>query len=281
MANLEIKASARGSESGHWYNEGGLVSEVPSADGKRMIRPDCRHARKFGLVPSVTTILSVAARPGLDKWRREEFVKSAFHVWEERGLPKFEDEIDFEEIAARNEVRLDHAEIGTDIHAEIARAQECFELGIEPTPAPAARKAFKWLEEEFERLRQSYNRDDILSESEKPFANIPYRFGGTVDFKFIVPGEVVEFIDFKTCDDDKLAGGAKLAFWDSHLAQLVAYDMGTCIDPIDAERRYVNVFIGRFGGDIYVHEWKDEGQINKARGYFKACLELFKIVKGL
>ena len=179
----------------------------------------------------------------------------------------------FKRVAEQFDRYNDHAAVGTDIHAQIAKwwNGEVYD--------PIADKVVAWLSDMRNELCKKYGAENVSVESEKPFAS-PLGFGGTVDWKFITPKEVV-FVDFKSTDDDKLGLGDRLAYKDSHLAQLVAYDMGTNINADSAERRYCNVFIGRLGGGIHVKQWTDSAEIDWARAYFKAALELYKIVKGL
>lgn len=261
-----------GREGGHWYNSDGLVSGVPSADGKRTItRITAAHARKFGLVPSVTSVLKIIDKPNLTNWKCREFVRAARFVGEQNIDETFDEY--FGRVSEQFERYNDHAAVGTDIHAQIAKWARGYDYD------PIAQKAIEWLDGMRGKLAQKYGEDAVEIESEKSFAS-GLGFGGTVDWKFITPREVV-FVDFKTTDDDKLSLGDKLAYRDSHLAQLVAYDMGTNINAAEAERRYFNVFIGRLGGEIYVKEWTDKTEIEWARNYFKAALKLFQIAKGL
>ncbi len=68
----------RASESGHWYQRDGTpVYEVPGADGKKMVTPDIRHARKMGLLPGATTIIGCADKPGLTVWKIEQSILSS------------------------------------------------------------------------------------------------------------------------------------------------------------------------------------------------------------
>lgn len=265
----ELKTRSSGSEGGHWYSEEGLVTAVPSADGKRMVAPTIRHAKKLGLLPSVTTVLGILDKPALTLWKCKEYVRAANFV----GL-KANDESEEEYFAKVREQFSrynDHAQVGTDIHAEIARYFERGEY------APNAFKVCNWLNQTLNEYRNAGIAYEI--ESEKFFFNRKKGFAGTVDFK-IITKEIVHFIDFKTTDDDKIPQGSKLAYKDSHLAQLVAYNLG-CNISAGKEVRFINVFIGRLGGDIYVHEWTDEEQIAWAKRYFQAALKLYKIVKGL
>lgn len=60
--------------SGHWYKaDGSPCHEVPYADPKKGNRPTTlRDAKKLRLFPSVTTVLGVLAKPGLEKWKAEQ-----------------------------------------------------------------------------------------------------------------------------------------------------------------------------------------------------------------
>ena len=57
------------SEKGHWYTlEGKPLYTLVGKNGKER-NTNLRDARKLNLVPSVTTILDVAAKPGLVNWQ--------------------------------------------------------------------------------------------------------------------------------------------------------------------------------------------------------------------
>lgn len=53
-----------------WYDKTGKgCHEMPSADGKRMVKTTLVHAKKFNLYPSVTTKLSIIDKPQLVDWK--------------------------------------------------------------------------------------------------------------------------------------------------------------------------------------------------------------------
>ncbi len=261
---MEVKTSTIGSESGHWYNEDGLVLAVPSADGKKMVKPTIRHARNGLVVPSVTGILGIYDKPALTQWKIKEHVKACSYI-ESRGANETFDDY-FKRVAEQMNRHNDHAQVGTNIHAEIAKG-----LAGEHHDE-IADKTIEFVKSQMAKL------DNPTITSEMPFADFTHGFGGTVDC-LLIAGNKTVFIDFKTTDDEKLTQGAKLAYKDSHLAQLVAYDIGTRITAQNT--RYFNVFIGRLGGDIYVHEWSNADDINWARKYFLLSLEIFKHKNGL
>ena len=64
--NQKMLIKERQAESGHWYDrEGNPAYTVIGKNGKPR-GTTLRDARTLNLCPSVTTILGVAARPGLD-----------------------------------------------------------------------------------------------------------------------------------------------------------------------------------------------------------------------
>lgn len=108
------------SESTHWYwPDGRPAYDVPGAKGQP-VRPDVRHARKLGLLPSVTTVMRVFAKPALERWLRTQYVLAAL------TLPRHPGESDSsymqrldEDARAWTEERADE---GTAIHKAIEQA---------------------------------------------------------------------------------------------------------------------------------------------------------------
>jgi hypothetical protein len=66
------------SEAGHWYGPNGEpVYEVQGRDG-RMRATNLRDARKLNLVPSVSGIIKEAAAQGLERWKRNKLLGTAY-----------------------------------------------------------------------------------------------------------------------------------------------------------------------------------------------------------
>ena len=64
--------------SSHWYfPDGTPLHQVPRADGKGSRPTSLRDARKLGLFPSVTNVLSILAKPGLEAWKQEQAILAA------------------------------------------------------------------------------------------------------------------------------------------------------------------------------------------------------------
>ena len=80
MAEMLVKPD----QSSHWYKPDGTPCyEVPYADKKRvgeMRSTTLGDARKMGLYPSVTSILSVIAKEGLIAWKLEQMLLAALTI---------------------------------------------------------------------------------------------------------------------------------------------------------------------------------------------------------
>ena len=74
-------------ESGHWYTTAG--EPAYQIEGKTGLRnTTLRDAKKLNLLPSVTTVLNCAAKPGLDIWKQQQVLLAAL------TLPRGEGESD-------------------------------------------------------------------------------------------------------------------------------------------------------------------------------------------
>ena len=110
------------SESGHWYDEAGQTAyEVPYADPKKGMRATTiRDAKKLNLFPSVTTVMSIMDKPGLNRWKQMNMLESAL------TLPALEGE-SLDSYAKRviedaAETGRKAAQRGTDIHGSLERS---------------------------------------------------------------------------------------------------------------------------------------------------------------
>ena len=65
------------SESGHWYTQDGEpMYTIVGANGVER-NTTLRDAKSLGLVPSVTTIIGMIAKPFLENWKIDQALKSA------------------------------------------------------------------------------------------------------------------------------------------------------------------------------------------------------------
>lgn len=93
-----------------YYNEEGVVTEVAGSKGKP-VKCTLTHARKYGYIPSVTTITSLWTQAILMDWAVKECSKIAY----EGGRWHSEDALKYE-FDHRSQARMD---AGTKVHDEI------------------------------------------------------------------------------------------------------------------------------------------------------------------
>lgn len=245
------------SEAGHWYTLGGEPAyTITGANGKER-NTTLRDARKLNLVPSVTTVLKVAAAPGLERWKQEQVLLAALTLPRQEG----ESESDWMTriMEDSKETGRKAADRGTEIHAAIQAhydgdfvAEEYVDFVL-PTVGKLHELCsdWKWI-------------------AEKSFADA-LGFGGKCDLHVPAAGDYAGFVvDIKTKDfgpDDKVTG------FDEHLLQLAAYRYGLKIPSA----RCANVFVSRnHPGEVRVIEWTQE-DLSRGWEMFKRLLEFWQI----
>jgi len=248
---------ARSAESVHWYNatDGSPQYTVKAKDGSD--RPTTlRDARKMNLVPSVTTVMKIMAKPGLDVWKNEQLLLAAM------TLPRKETETEKEFIARivadSKETGKQAAEKGTRIHESI----EKWYAGERNVEHVDTAKAFE--KAVFEHFKTHPDQKWL---TEIAFAS-PMGFGGKVDLHSVEGLGIV--VDAKTKDfgpDDKVDA------YDEMLMQLAAYRYGLEIP----HARCANVFASRtHPGLIKIVEWSEE-DLAKGWEMFQCLLRFWKI----
>jgi len=211
------------SESGHWYDRSGNPAYTVIGKNGKSRATTLRDARTLNLCPSVTTILGVAAKPGLDQWKQQQVLLSAL------TLPKQPDE---SENSWLERVMLDSkqtgriaAERGTAIHATI---QAFFEGELIPDALPMCRPVEEAIKTHF---------GEQLWLPELSFCD-PLGFGGKSD---LIAKARHDFdgitIDVKTKETADISSAE---VYPEHGMQLAAYRMGFNMP----KARAANVFVG-------------------------------------
>jgi len=251
---------ARSAESVHWYQQDGSPQyTVKAKDGSD--RPTTlRDARKMNLVPSVTTVMKIAAKPGLDVWKNEQLLLAAM------TLPRKPEETEKEFIARivadSKETGKQAAEKGTRIHESIER----WYAGDRNVEHADTAKAFE--KAVFEHFKTHPDQKWI---TEIAFAS-PLGFGGKVDLhtqksESAPDGIVLDAKSKEFGPDDKVDG------YDEHVMQLAAYRHGLGIP----HARCANVFASRtHPGLIRIVEWSEE-ELAKGWEMFQCLLRFWKI----
>lgn len=242
-------------ESCHYYDKFGNPAYTQPNKSKGGVRPTTiRDCRLLSLVPSVTTILSIVDKPGLNRWKRDQILMSAL------TLPKIEGESldDFSKRVVEDSGK--QAELarkdGTDIHG----ALEKFYLT-------------GYRDEKYRDMIASVEQSvaDHFGEqdwsAEKSFANMG--FGGKVDLH-----NSNTVIDFKTTaftESNKPRG------WPEQVQQLSAYAKGLSLQE---GFRCANVYISTsVNGLVHVKEWSKE-EIEKGWRQFYATFKLWCELKN-
>ena len=217
-------------ESGHWYTRDGQPCyTVKAKDGND--RPTTlRDARKLLLLPSVTTITRVIAKPALTNWLIGQ------GVWQALTLPRVAGETDDafirRAVEAHSETGRLAAERGTALHGALERGDTTGQWAEHVTNTNAELLAI--------------GVDLSTAKVEHSFAS-PLGYGGKVDAH-----GACWVLDFKSKDaiGDKTA---KDFAYDEHAMQLAAYESGIYLS--DDYPRLLNVFVGVKDAKVVIKEW--------------------------
>jgi len=249
-----LQASApRASESNHWYTRDGVPQYTVEAKKGGQRATTLRDARTMNLVPSVTTVLNVAAKPALLAWMQQQVLYAAL------TLPRRPDEPEKEYIDRiindSKEQGRSAADAGTDIHASIQGFYEGQSTGKHTEMVTACTQAIdNW----------AGPRTWI---SERAFAH-EAGFGGKCDLYSEADGGFVADIKTKEFTDPDKVGG-----YDEHLMQLAAYRVGLGVP----NARCANVFVSRnVPGLVVVKEWPLE-QLDTGWAMFMHLLSFWQL----
>ena len=242
-------------ESTHWYSGTGEPVYTVIAKGTGLPRPTTlRDAKTMNLFPSVSGILNLAAKPGLDRWKQEQVLLSAL------TLSPRQDETEqayVERILKDSQEQgLKARELGTSIHASIERSYCGETLSEHITEVCATREAvFKHFGE-------------VVWTAEKSFAH-KMGYGGKCDLMSRDGAGIT--LDFKT---SKFTSETKVATlgYDENQVQLSAYREGFGMPTA----RCANVFISTTQpGLVFVKE-HTEDEMKRGWAMFQALLAYFQ-----
>ena len=241
------------SEAGHWYTTEG-EPRYTYIDSKGNERPTTlRQARKYGWLPSVTTVMNVMAKPGLQVWKDDRLLDAAFG--QVNRLFNGEEEIDYKDIKKEaGRIAREAAEEGTRIHGQIEN----------------------WLQGKYVSKKYRAHVDAAITELdklglswpqvEKGFADEVYGYAGKID---LYNDEWI--IDFKSKEFEE-----DVEAYDENFMQLSAYERGIReFNP----RRQANIFISRSHPGVAKTIIHTDEQAERGWNMFKACLELWQAQK--
>lgn len=205
MAILQAKPK-RGS-GGHWYTrEGKAMHTMPRANGDGERNTTLRDAKKLGLFPSVTTLLGLFAKPGLDRWKYDQLLRIAFENPKKAGetIEQYTDRC----LLLHEQPVEEAASFGTEVHDAI----EAYYKGshIPDHLLGYIQPALDW--------KQSNQLTFI--EFEKMLVNTNHGFAGTVDIVGKGSDGQMFIVDWKTRKTKK---GVKVSAYDFQIHQIAAY----------------------------------------------------------
>ena len=246
---------ARASESLHWYQRDGSPQYTVTAKNGNQRATTLADARKMNLVPSVTTILNVAAKPGLERWKQEQMLLAAL------TLPRASDESEQSFIQRvvmdSKEQGKQAAERGNRIHAAI----ESFYEGIMLADMAEFQVGVG------EEIRNRYGVEEF--QPEKAFAH-ELGFGGKVDLHNKQYNSVGLVIDVKS---KEFSDPEKVEAYDEHCMQLSAYRVGLGIPNAVCANIFVSATVP---GLVVNKEWNQE-ELNRGWQMFQALLTFWQV----
>jgi hypothetical protein len=225
----------RASESNHWYTRDGVPRYTVIGKNGKERNTTLRDARTENLVPSVTTVLNVMAKPALIQWLQKQVLLAALTL---PRIPSEPEEAYIERIMSDSkEQGRAAADAGTDIHASI---QGFFEGEVVTRHEPHVKATVNVLYNFFG--QQAWIVERAFGHS--------HGFGGKCDLHSIVGDGIVADVKTKEFTDKD-----KVETYDDHLMQLAAYRVGLGIP----KARCANVFVSRsVPGLVVVKEWSQE-----------------------
>lgn len=251
----------------HWYlRDGRPFHEIAKKDGSGNRAVNLADARKCLALPSVTNILGVLAKPGLDAWKIEQGIMAAL------TLPRLADE-PLDAFARRavkdmSEQVEKAADFGTAIHAACEVYALNKELPSDSKTMDFLRDWQRWFDENVERI------DSI----EQIFVHLEYGYAGRVDMIAKLKDIGWAVVDFKTQKIKRTAKGEpKPAFYETWPLQLAAYQQAALASSGKNIAGLVSVVIDSAQpGPVHVKVYE-----NPARQFkmFLAAADLWKYVK--
>ena len=252
----------RNAHSSHWYHRDGTPCHEVIGKSTGLPRPtNVTDARKLNLIPSVTNILSMKAKPALNVWLQDNAIMAAVNTPQKDGEPR---EVWLSRIAEESErIGKEAAEWGTLLHEQI----EQFSTG----------GAFMGTGEILDYVAgyEQWHRDyvETVISAEQSIVN-DLGYAGRLDLHVMLKDGRRAVIDAKS---QKLNGKPKANFYIEWAMQLSAY--GDCLrEPSEPLPILMSVVIpSDKPGRVQVKEW-DNGPV--ALDAFHACFKLWCFEKG-
>jgi len=250
----------------HWYlRDGRPFHEIAKKDGTGNRPVTLADARKVLALPSVTNVLGVLAKPGLDAWKIEQGILSAL------TLPRLPGE-DLGQFAKRVvEDMGEQVEKAADFGSAIHAACEAYALEKQLPEDPCLREHLKcwveWFDSNVERV----------ASIEQVFVHHEHGYAGRVDMVALLKRIGWAVVDFKTQKIKRsVKGEPKPVFYETWPLQLAAYRQAVLASGAKNVTGLVSVVLDSVQpGPVHVKQWSGVDYF----GSFLAAVELWKYVK--
>ena len=194
-------------KSGHWYRPDGTPAHrLPTADGAGERTTTIRDARRMGLYPSVTSILGIMAKPGLETWKLNQVALATLRT------PKAEEEGEEYWCNRVRNAAFEQVEQAADLGTMIHGALEAAMAGEKYDPAMAV-----YVEPVMAWKRET---GILIVEREIRLVNTDHGFAGTADVMFRYGENGIGILDYKT---RKTQVGKPVGAYEDQAMQLAAY----------------------------------------------------------
>jgi hypothetical protein len=253
------------SESGRWYsiNPVQCQLEIVGKNGKSR-KPTIKDARENDWIPSVTTKMSVKAKPGLEQWKQRQVLLSAL------TLPRLNKESDEDFVdrvlADADELASIAAETGKDFHSAF---EQFWKQGLIENEDKAINTALLNLMDWKGKIEQKYK--GLIWTAESPYYNKELDCCGTPDLVGISSDTLI-VVDYKTLDLAKFKTP-----YDEHAMQIACgiFSLYGSMQP-----KYwfgIELYVDRTSGEIKVHEWNRD-DVQRGWEMFKCVSKLWDLV---
>jgi len=246
-------------ESGHYYNlKGEAVFEVPNKTKGGMRPTTIGDCRKLGLLPSVTTLFRVLAKPELDRWKQTQVLLASM------TLPRNEGESDDSWMSRVMEDAFvqvgDAADLGTRVHAALENHfqgrpfDESLKSYVDPVDVWVKQNGVTFIEHEIR------------------LVNSDGGYAGTTDAHIKVAGrEGTGILDFKT---RKSKPQYPMTPWSTEPIQIAAYG------KVKSASFGVNVFISTTEPGRVECAWYEKEQMERDYEAFTHIVSLWSYMNN-
>src|SRR6478736_3803473 len=247
-------------DAAHWYQRDGQpLHTVLSAKGEP--RPTTlRDARKHDLLPSVTNILGVIAKPELTAWLQEQAVMAALTL--PRIAGETEDAFAKRVVEDSLTTRDGAADFGTAFHHGAERIAQTLEVD-------RADLLSSWLE-----LYRDWFQANCVRclWTEQRVVSNQFGYAGTADLLIEHKLHGLCLVDIKT---QKVKPGAKASAYKSWAYQLAAYRKA-----LGVEAQCINLIVNSVAAETPIEHVWGEMEMDAGLRAFMAARELWVIEKG-